>query len=343
MNSVKQPSTLKNIATKLGLSVSTVSRALRGHPAIKQETKELVQKEAVNLEYYPDSIARSLQKKSTETIGVIIPEIRHHFFSSVIDGIEDQTYQAGYTIIVSKSNEDYDREVLNTRSMISNRVAGIIASVAQTTKDGKHFMAIKNRGIPIVLFDRVLDDVDVSKVVVDDYVGAYKSTKHLVDCGFRRIAHLAGPPHLKISAERMRGYKAALEESNCEYQEELVVHGDLDEDHGVEGVRKLLSLKKRPDAIFAVNDPVAVGAHKEIRSQGYRIPGDIGITGFSNNPITQMIEPQLTTVDQHGYKMGQVAADILLEEIRIGHPSEEPETRIVETELIVRGSSIRNS
>ena len=315
MNAIKPNITLKDIAHKLGISASTVSRALRNHPAIKAETIELVKKEAAKLEYFPDGVARSLQNKSTKTIGVIVPEIRHDFFSSAIDGIEDRAYQAGYTIIVCKSNEDYDREVLNSRTLVSHRVAGIIASVAQSTKDGQHFMAIKKRGIPVVLFDRIIEGIGVSRVIVDDYVGAYKATQHLIEVGFKRIAHLAGPQNLKISGERLRGYRAALENFNIAYSEELVVYVELDEEHGALGMLKLLKLKKRPDAVVAVNDPVAVGAHREIRSHGFRIPQDIGITGFSNNPITEMIEPQLTTVDQHGYKMGQEAADLLLKEI----------------------------
>jgi len=341
MNTIKPHTTLKDIANKLGISASTVSRALNNNPAIKHETVELVKKTAASLEYFPDGVARSLKNKSTKTIGVIVPEIRHDFFSSAVDGIEDRAYQEGYTIIVSKSNENYDREVLNARSMVSNRVAGIIASVAHSTTNGDHFMAIRKRGIPVVLFDRVLEGLGVSQVIVDDFVGAYNSTKHLIDMGFTKIAHLGGPDNLKISVERLNGYKEALRESNIEIRDEYILQGELDEEHGALGVKKLLKLKSRPDAIFAVNDPVAVGAHKEIRFQGYQIPNDIGITGFSNNPITEMIEPQLTTVDQHGYKMGQAAAEILLREISSDQSVITPETRIVQTELIIRDSSIR--
>jgi len=335
----KQHITLRDIAQELGLSVSTVSRALRNHPAIKHETIELIKQKAADLEYFPNEVAQSLQKKSTRTIGVIVPEIRHDFFSSAIDGIEDRAFQSGYTIIVSKSNEDYDREVLNSRSMVSHRVAGIIASVAQSTTDSKHFSAIKNRRIPIVLFDRVLDDLDVSKVIVDDFVGAYNSTKHLIDAGFKRIAHLTGPPGLRISKERLKGYRTALEDSNILYDPDLVVQVELNEKHGAIGVRVLLQLANRPDAIFAINDPVAVGAHKEIRSQGFSIPEDIGISGFSNNPITEMIDPPLTTVEQHGYKMGEVAADLLLHEILNGKTNDTSEIKVIETKLIIRGSS----
>ncbi|MBT3251464.1 MAG: LacI family DNA-binding transcriptional regulator [Candidatus Marinimicrobia bacterium] len=342
MTNINKTPTLKIIAEIIGCSASTVSRALQDHPGISQDTKKRICEMAKKMDYSPDSVARSLQKKSTTTIGVIVPEIRHDFFSSAIDGIEDRAYQAGYTIIVSKSNEDYNREVLNTRSLTSNRVAGIIASVAQTTRDGQHFLAIRKRGIPVVLFDRVLEDVDVSKVIVDDYVGAYNSVKHLIDCGCIRIGHLSGPKHLKISNARLRGYKAALENAGIGYDDNLVVTVELDEKHGMEGVRQLLNLENKPDAIFAINDPVAVGAHKEIQSQGYIIPDDISITGFSNNPITEMIEPQLTTVDQHGYKMGQMAAELILDEINSDQVDWAPETRIVETELIIRGSTVKN-
>jgi len=335
----KKTPTLKDIARELGCSVSTVSRALQDHPGLKTETKQRIRVLANKLEYYPDSVARSLQRKSTNSIGVIVPEIRHDFFSSAIDGIEEVAYQADYTIIVSKSNENTDREILNAKSMVSNRVAGIIASVAQTTVEGSHFTSIKKRGIPVVLFDRVLDNLAVSKVVVDDFIGAYNSTKHLLGSGYQRIAHLAGPLNLKIASERLRGYQAALKEADCEFCEELVVPVELDEEYGARGVQELLKRSPRPDAIFAVNDPVAVGAHKEIRSQGFRIPEDIGITGFSNNPIAEMMEPQLTTVDQHGYLMGKQAAQLLLEEID-GNITE-PRTVVVKTDLIIRGSSVR--
>ena len=331
--------TLKTIASELGISVSTVSRALRNHPAIKTETIELVKDAANRLEYFPDSVARSLQQKSTRTIGIIVPEIRHDFFASAVDGIEDRAFEAGYTIIVTKSNEEMDREIMNSRSLVSHRVAGIIASVAQSTDSGDHFESVQRRGIPVVLFDRVLDDLAVSKVVVDDYEGAFKSTQHLIDCGYSTIAHLAGPTNLKIAAERERGYRDALAKNGMEIKDDYIVHVDLDEAHGASGLGALLDLDPQPDAVFAVNDPVAVGAHKEIRSQGFHIPHDIAITGFSNNPITEMIEPMLTTVDQHGYQMGREAADLILTQIEQGGLQAAPEIRVVQTELIVRASS----
>ncbi|MBC8190949.1 MAG: LacI family DNA-binding transcriptional regulator [Candidatus Marinimicrobia bacterium] len=333
--------TLKDIANELGLSISTVSRALQDHAGIAEETITKVKKVAERFDYFPDSIAKNLKTNASRTIGVIVPEIKHDFFSSAIDGMEDLAYKHGFTIIVSKSNEDYNREVLNTHNMLSNRVAGIVASVSQTTQDGDHFRRFLRRGIPVVLFDRVLDNLDVSKVIVDDYEGAFKATQHLIEMGYRRISHLAGPTYLSIARERLRGYREALAKHNIEYDEEIVIHGTLEERSGTIGIKTLFELSDPPDAIFAINDPVAVGAHKEVIAMGLNIPADIGITGFSNNPITELIDPPLTTIDQHGYKMGQEAVQILMDELNTVMEKRKKFTRIVETTLIVRESTQR--
>lgn len=333
--------TIKDIAEKLGISASTVSRALHDHPAIRTEVKKKVRALAEEIGYYPDSIARSLQGRWTKVIGVLVPEIRHDFFSSAIDGIEDVAYEEGYTIIASKSNEDYEREVINTRSMISYRVAGVIASIAQTTRDGRHLSHLVERGIPLVLFDRILKELEVSKVIVDDYKGAFNAVEHLILSGYRRIAHLAGPQHLYISHERLRGYIKALQKHNYPLNETLIIHGGLNEEDGEAGFNELGQLPQRPDAIFAVNDPVAVGAFKSINAIGLRIPEDIGLVGFSNNPITEILDPPLTTVDQHAYAIGQAAAQLVLKEIKDSDKTSRPITQIVNTELIIRGSTQR--
>ncbi|MCH7860009.1 MAG: LacI family DNA-binding transcriptional regulator [Candidatus Marinimicrobia bacterium] len=330
--------TLKDLANELGVSISTVSRALHQHPTISKETIEKARGLAEKMGYYPNGVAKSLQQKSTTTIGVIVPEIRHYFFSLAIDGIEDVAYRAGYTINMSKSNEDVEREVLNTESMISNRIAGLIASVSQTTIGGLHFQRVVGRGIPLVFFDRVLDDIDVNKVISNDFDRAYKTVEHLVESGYRRIAHLAGPKQLVITRERLHGYRAAQVDHGLEINEEMIIFGDLNESAGESGARLLLGMQNPPDAICAVNDPVAIGAFRYIRERGLRIPEDIGITGFSNNPITSMIDPPLTTVDQHGYEMGQLAASILLAEIK-GHRVSRPETHVIKANLIIRKSS----
>ena len=335
----KHTPTLKDIAKELGVSVSTVSRALQDHPAISKRTIEKVKSVADRVEYYPNSIARSLKTNGSKSIGVIVPAIKHHFFSSAIDGMEDIANKNGFVIIVSKSNEEYDREVLITQSMISNRVAAIIVSVSQTTQDGEHFKRLIKRGIPVIFFDRVLDDLDVNKVVINDFQSAFNVVKHLIQSGYTRIAHFAGPRYLKLAQERMRGYREALKDAGIKIDMDYILHGGMEEHDGELGVRTLFKLGQPPDAIFAINDPVAIGAYKEIVSMGLKIPEDVGITGFSNNPVTEIIQPSLTTVEQHGYQLGQVAMELLLEELKNGIGEKSPETRVIDTELIIRDSS----
>ena len=335
--------TLKDLAQKLGLSTSTVSRALQNNPAISDDTRLRVNKLAKKIGYYPDALAKSLKNKKSYTIGVIVPEISHFFFSSVIDGIEDVTYKDGYTIMVTKSNEDFEREVLNLESLISNRVAGVIASISQNTKAGKHFYNIINRGIPLVLFDRVLDDLDVHKIVGDDFEKVYKMVNHLIDSGYQNIAYLAGPSHLNITSKRLGGYKKALIDNDVELMDELILHVNLNENDGFEGAKSLLQQFPKVDAICCVNDPVALGVYKYLNKVGIKIPDKIGVTGFSNNPSSEIINPTMTTVDQQGYQMGKKAAEILLQKINNESINSLDKTHIIEGELIIRDSSRKNN
>lgn len=333
--------TIADIAKKLQISPSTVSRALSNHPDISPETKEKVGNLAKELNYFPNSIAQSLQKKSTKTIGVIVPEIKHHFFSSVISGIEDVAYTEGYTIMVCKSNESHEREVINTKALMSNRVAGILVSVSQTIEDSDHLRMLQKQGIPLVLFDRIYEDIGVSQVVVDDFDGAFKAVEHLIQTGYKKIAHLAGFGSLSIGYDRKRGYLAALNKYNIPVDKDMIVSGGFDEEDGAEGFEKLLEIGKQPDAIFGVNDPVIVGAYIKIKEKGFKIPEDIALVGFSDAPITMYLDPPITTVVQPGYEMGQKAVRILLEQINNPQESYEPKREVVETELIVRGSTVK--
>jgi DNA-binding LacI/PurR family transcriptional regulator len=335
--------TLKDLAQKLGLSTSTVSRALQNNPTISDDTRLRVNKLAKKIGYYPDALAKSLKNKKSYTIGVIVPEISHFFFSSVIDGIEDVTYKDGYTILMTKSNEDFEREVLNLESLITNRVAGVIASISQNTKVEKHFYNIINRGIPIVLFDRVLDDLDVHKIVGDDFEKAYKMVNHLIDSGYQNIAYLAGPSHLNITSKRLGGYKKALIDNDIELMDELILHVNLNENDGFEGAKSLLQQFPKVDAICCVNDPVALGVYKYLNKVGIKIPDKIGVTGFSNNPSSEIINPTMTTVDQKGYQMGKKAAEILLQKINNEPIDSLDKTHIIEGELIIRDSSRKNN
>ena len=333
------PATIKDLARELKLSPSTVSRALRDHPDISPKTKKRVVSLADKLDYHPDSIAQSLQTKKTKTIGVIVPEIKQPFFAAAINGIEELAYAAGYTIIVCQSNETADREVLVTRSLGSHRVAGLLVSLSRNTNNLDHFKVLQRRGVPIVFFDRVSNDIEASKVVVDDYKGAFDVVEHLIKSGYKRIAHLAGPKNLSISKFRLKGYMDALQQGNLSFNDSMVVYGGLDDTDGIVGFQKLLNLETLPDAIFAVNDPVATGAFVMIKEHGMKIPDDIALAGFSNTYMTSLLDPPLTTVEQPSYEIGKTAAQLLMEQINSNDENFVPKFIVLKTHLIVRGST----
>jgi DNA-binding LacI/PurR family transcriptional regulator len=329
--------TIIDIAKKLGVSPSTVSRALNDHPDCSPETKEMVKKAAAALSYSPNPSARILKGDRTTTIGVIVPEIKHDFFSSAISGIEEIAYHSGYTIIVCQSNESYEREVVNTNALMHHRVAGVIVSISQDTKCGDHFQGLLRRKMPLVFFDRVCDDVPASKVVIDDYRSAFDAVTYLLQRGYKRIAHFTGPKELGICKKRWDGYIDALGQSNLTSQNGFVRYGGLHEQDGYNSMDALLKENMIPDAIFAVNDPVAIGAFQRIKEAGLKIPSDIALVGFSNNKITSLVDPPITTVDQPSFEMGKKAAEILIEIIE-GKPVK-PTTVVMPTKLIVRGST----
>lgn len=337
---MKPPSrhtTIIDIAEKLGISASTVSRALSDHPDINSETKKQVRKVAKELHYTPNPIAQSLKRNRTTTIGVIVPEIKHDFFSSAISGIEDIAYQSGYTIILCQSNESCEREIINANLLMNHRVAGIVVSISQDTKNGEHFNELLRRKIPLVFFDRVCEDVNASKVVIDDYKSAFDAVTYLINKGYKRIAHFGGPKELWICKKRLSGYLDSLEQAHLSSPANIIRYGGLHEQDGYTSMDSLLEEKEIPDAIFAVNDPVAIGAFQRIKEAGLKIPNDVAIMGFSNNKITSLVEPQLTTVDQPSFEMGKKAARILIDTIE--GRMVDPTTVVLDTKLIVRGST----
>ncbi len=330
--------TIKDIAKKLGLHHSTVSRALRNHPDVTAETKALVKKMAKQMNYRPNMLARSLRNNRSNLIGVIVPEIRHHFFANIISGIEDVASKNGYIILVAQSNESYQREVANTNALIENGIAGLLVSISQETKDGSHFLRfIKEEG-KIVFFDRVIDEINVAKVVVNDYEGAFKATELLIKRGYKNIAHIAGTKELGISQNRFSGYKDAHKKYNLNVKNSNIVWAGFHEEDGRIAMEKLLSQKKRPDAIFSVNDPTAIGAYEVIEQAKLKIPDDIAVVGFSNNPISAFQRPSLTTVDQPSYEMGEVAMELLLKQINAKRKSVKPPVKTLKTKLIIRDS-----
>jgi DNA-binding LacI/PurR family transcriptional regulator len=331
--------TINDLAKLLKLSPSTVSRALRNHPDISRKTKDKVLAMATDTNYQPNLIAQSLQNKRSNNIGVIVPEIRNTFFSTVISGIEEVAYEAGYIIMVCQSGDTYNREILNTRALAANRVAGMLVSTSQETTNFLHLQTVMDQGIPIVLFDRVAEQLHASKVIVDDFAGAYDAVCHLIERGYKRIAHIAGTPSLYVSHKRCEGYKAALRGHNMEIRPEYIINGGYHEEDGRVGALALLGLADPPDAIFSINDPVALGAFLHLKDKGISIPDKMALVGFSNNPNTTLVRPRLTTVNQPAFEMGRAAAGLLLKKFDVKPEKQEIETIILKTELVVRESS----
>lgn len=331
--------TVKDIARKLGLHYTTVSKALRDHPDISVATKNRVLSLAEEVDYHPNSIAKSLKNQASSTLAVIVPSIKNDFFSAVISGVEETAYGREFNTVVCQSNESAEREAIHLRTLISNRVAGVLVSVAQTTTSGVDFRALQRQGIPLVFFDRVCEDVEAGRVVVDDYGAAMRAVEHLIQSGYRNIAHAAGPESTSIGRDRCKGYLDALKRHGLKESDGLIVHGGFEEEDGAAAFRQLRSLDRRPDAVFAVNDPVARGVHAEIRQSGLAIPRDVAVAGFGDNRLSSYLDPPLTTVSQSPYEMGKIAVAMLLRQI--DNPSRTPvcETEVIQTHLIVRKST----
>ncbi|MGD2035195.1 MAG: LacI family DNA-binding transcriptional regulator [Bacteroidales bacterium] len=331
--------TIKDIAVELGISPSTVSRALKDHPDISPKTRKAVQELAEKLHYEPNAIALSLRNRSSKTIGVILPQIVHFFFSSVISGIEDVAYESEYNVIICQSNEDFEKEKSIIHTLMSKRVDGVLASVSKTTTNFDHFQELIDSKIPVVFYDRVLNIPFTDRVIVDDFSGAYKATKHLISRGCKRIAHLATSQDLLIGRNRKAGYVQALKDNEIEVDEEIILRCDTDR-HALKCIPYLLTIQNRIDGIFAVNDLTAITAMSIIKRSGYKIPQDIAVAGFSNSVYSSMTDPPLTTVEQQGFDMGRKASGLLFERI---NSDEAIESRAIQikTDLIVRGSSLR--
>jgi LacI family transcriptional regulator len=334
--------TIKDIAKALGLSTSTVSRALRDSYEISPETKRVVLEYAQKINYHPNPIALSLKERRSRSIGVIVSEIANTFFSQAIDGIESIAYKNGYNVIISQTRESYEREVINLNYLTSRSIDGLIVSVSSETRDFSNFQELHDRGMPIVFFDRVVNEVNTHKVVVDNYRGAYDATTHLLENGYRRIAALANNEILSITKERLEGYKAALADYGEESNNELIkfcAHGGLILHEVEEAVSELLALPERPDAMLALSDKLTTGSLRILKAKNFRVPDDFGLLGFSNSDLTELIEPPLSIIKQPAFEMGQIAIDLLIQLIESKRPVTEFETRKLAPQLIIRSSS----
>jgi LacI family transcriptional regulator len=337
--------TIKDIARELGISPSTVSRALKDHPDISPETKKAVNELAEKLNYQPNIVALNLRQSKTNTLGVIIPEIVHFFFSTVISGIEDVAYSAGYNVILTQSNESSQREMTDMKALFNSRVDGMLLSLSRETTNFDHIESMMAKGVPMVFFDRVYDHPNTSKVIVDDLSGAKEATLHLIEQGCKRIAHIEGSLNLEITKQRLEGYLEALKEKNIPVDKDLIIScPDPSIEGGKSAAEKILAMSNVPDGIFATNDPVAMGAMQAIRAKGLKIPQDIAVVGFSNWLFSSMTDPPLSSVDQPGFEMGQEATKLLIRQIETKSKEDidpKPETKILKTKLVVRESSSR--
>ncbi len=334
----KRQITLKDIARALRLSPSTVSRALRNHPAISQETKALVQDYAVKHKYKPNTLALQLRTNRNNTIGVIVPEIVHYFFSTVLAGIQEEAEKENYNLIICQSNENYDREVKSVETLLDARVRGILASQSKSTEKFSHFQEIIDNGTHLVFFDRICTGINTDKVVIDDYAGAYNAVDHLIGSGCTRIAFLGSNPHLPIANNRRMGYEDALRKHGIPVDKSLIQVCDTIE-LARETVPAMLETDPVPDAFFCINDEVASYCLQICKTAGYRIPQDISVCGFTNSYITEVTDPTLTSVDQHGFEMGKTAARLLINRIKGIEKKTGIVSKVIKTRLVVRNST----
>ncbi|WP_111309686.1 LacI family DNA-binding transcriptional regulator [Confluentibacter sediminis] len=338
----KKKTTIKDIANVLGITPSAVSKALNNHPRISDKTKAAVLQIAKNLNYQPNHLASALRKGKSNLVGVIIPKANSHFFSSIIEKIEEVLNDKGYNVIIAQSNESYNKECKSIDALLYTQVDGIIASMANETVKLDYYEKIKSKGIPLILFDRGENDLNVDYVGIDDYLSSHVVIDHLVKQGCKRIAHIAGFSHTRIYKNRIRGYRDALEKFSLPIEESLIIESNLGIEDGRKIMTQLLKLKNRPDAIYAAGDYAALGALQVMQEQHIHVPKDIALVGFTNEPFTSLVTPSITSVDQHSTQIGKVAAETLLK--RMDSPNEKVTLNklILPAELIIRSSSKKN-
>ena len=337
-----QPSiTMKDIARDLGVSVATVSRALKDSPRISAEKREEIKSYAREHNFFPNIIAESLRKSKVQPlkiIGVIIPQLSHFYFSSILSGIEEEASARGYQLMVAQSKEKYENEVRICKAFHENKVCGIIVSQAKNTTKYDHFQKLIHQGLPLVFFDRISTGVNASRVVVDDYMGAYAAVSHLIDTGCKNIAYYGTSLTMEIGKNRYNGYKDALLKHGLKPDEQLIRTCDNRAD--AESITPdVMSLSNPPDAFFAVNDDTAIGILYSCKRMGYRVPEDISICGFTNGERAIACDPMLTTVEQRGMRVGEEAANILIDQVEGVIPKTRFEKRIIRTRLIIRGTT----
>ena len=334
--------TITDIARELNVTPSTVSRALSNHTAISSSTKEAVRQVAKKLNYHPNRVASSLRLGRSRIVGVIIPSAEMNFFGSVVHGIEKIASENDFNVLIYQSNELEEIERKGVGTFLRSRVDGVLASISKETRDIAHFEEIKKQGVPLVLFDRVHEDLNVPAVSIDDYQGAFEATKHLIEQGCSRIAHIAGPQHVSIFRQRLNGYKEALKINGFSIDEALIIEGNLTIGSGYASMSQLLGQTNAPDGVFAVEDFSALGAMKALKEKGIYIPAEVAVIGFANEAFGEHITPSLSTIDQQTIRMGEEAAKLFFELSKDDTFYKKPPKKIVlNPVLLCRNSSLR--
>jgi LacI family transcriptional regulator len=333
--------TIYDLARKLNISIATVSRALKDDPVVSKKTKKKIFELAQEMGYRSNHFARNLRNQRTDTIGVIIPRLNSYFMSTVIAGIEHTVNNNGYNLIISQSSESFSKEKANANTMFNNRVDGLLVSLAYDTVDLDHFEMFFKKNIPVIFFDRVAENKHCTNILIDNRKAAYEATRHLIEQGCKRIVHITATPKRNVYIDRLQGYKQALFDHNIPFKEEYVIISNLSQESGAEAAEIIRNMDPLPDGIFVANDNCSVGCILALKQYGIRVPADIAVVGFNNDPVSKVIEPNLTTINYPGYEMGEVAARNLINHLNGSSPLNSTNTIVLRSELIIRASSLR--
>lgn len=334
--------TIKDIARELGISPSAVSKALKDSHEIGEKTKALVIECAQRLNYQPNLNAQSLKQGNSKSIGVVVSTIDNQFFSQVINGIESVAHSRGYNVIITQTHESYELEMQNVRHLTFRSIDGLLISLSTETNNIDHLKSLHSKGLPIVFFDRVSDEINTHKVVADNYAGAYNATTQLIKAGYRKIAHITSSVNASITAERLKGYRAALQQHHIDIDESLIkycLHGGKDPSEIENALGELFHHDNRPHAIFTASDRITTTTLSLLHKLGLKIPGDIALLGFTNTQLAEVLNPPLSSVYQPGFEMGKKATEMLISVIESRYPVTEFETMVLPTEVFIRASS----
>ncbi|MDN5200325.1 LacI family DNA-binding transcriptional regulator [Fulvivirgaceae bacterium BMA10] len=333
--------TIKDVAKRLNVSVSSVSRAFNDKYDIKKETKELILRTAKEMGYHPNPIARKLMQQKSYNIGVVVPEFINEFFSETIIGIQDVLISKGYQVLIMQSNEHYENELMNVKTLSDNMVDGLIVSLSRETHNTEFYLKLLAEGYPIIFFNRINDSLPASKVIFNDFKWSFFATEHLIKQGFKKIYHLSGQNHLSLAKNRMKGFQKAIEKYDMSPEENRVIETGLLMDEGDKITQELIDNQDLPEAFSCVNDPVALGAMRALKRNKIKIPEEVGVVGFTETRLADLVDPSLTSVKQPTYEIGKTTAELLLKQINNGFKT--PETVSLDGQLNIRASSVRKT